>query len=134
LESALAELEGATNALVFSSGMAAISAALQALTEPGSVLVIPADGYYQVRGYAAEYLAPVGVNVIEAASSQIADVADDADVVLAETPTNPGLDVLDLQRLAAVRTRGPRSAVEDALDHGHALASKFHVVGGFDGV
>ena len=114
LESALAELEGATSALVFSSGMAAISAALQALIKPGSVLVIPAEGYYQVRRYAAEYLAPVGVNLIEATSSQIADVAADADVVLAETPTNPGLDVLDLQRLATVcHGRGARLIVDN---------------------
>jgi cystathionine gamma-lyase len=49
LEPALAELEGATAALVFSSGMAAISAALGVLAKPGSVLVVPADGYYQVR-------------------------------------------------------------------------------------
>ena len=82
--------------MVFSSGMAAISAALRALTNAGSVLVVPADGYYQVRRYAAEYLVPVGVKVIEAASSQITDVAAGADVVLAETPTNPGLDVVDL--------------------------------------
>src|SRR5271166_2547591 len=40
LESALAELEGATSALVFSSGMAAISAALRVLATPGSVLEI----------------------------------------------------------------------------------------------
>jgi cystathionine gamma-lyase len=114
LESALAELEGATSALVFSSGMAAISAALRALIKPGSVLVIPADGYYQVRRYAAEYLAPVGVNLIEAASSQITDAAADADVVLAETPTNPGLDVLDLQRLATVcHGRGARLIVDN---------------------
>ena len=102
LESALGELEGATSALVFGSGMAAISAALSALTKPGSVLVVPADGYYQVRRYAAEYLVPVGVNVTEAVSSQICDVAASADVVLAETPTNPGLDVVDLQRLATI--------------------------------
>jgi cystathionine gamma-lyase len=102
LESALAELEGATSALVFSSGMAAISAALCALTKPGSVLVVPEDGYYQVRRYAAEYLVPIGITVIEAASSRIAEIAADADVVLAETPTNPGLDVVDLRRLATV--------------------------------
>jgi cystathionine gamma-lyase len=114
VESALAELEGATSALVFSSSMAAISAALRALTAPGSVLVIPADGYYQVRRYAAEYLVPVGVNVIEVASSQIADVAAGADVVLAETPTNPGLDVVDLQRLATVcHGRGARLIVDN---------------------
>jgi cystathionine gamma-lyase len=102
LESAIAELEGAASAFVFSSGMAAISVVLRALTKPGSVLVIPADGYYQVRRYAAEYLAPVGVNVIEATSSQIFDAAAGADVVLAESPTNPALDVVDLQRLASV--------------------------------
>jgi cystathionine gamma-lyase len=114
LESALAELEGATSALVFSSGMAAISAALCALTQPGSVLVVPADGYYQMRRYAAEYLVPVGVTVIEAASSQIADVAAGADVVLAETPTNPGLDVVDLHRLATVcHGRGTRLIVDN---------------------
>jgi cystathionine gamma-lyase len=114
VESALAELEGATRALVFSSGMAAISAALRALTKPGSILVIPADGYYQVRRYAAEHLAPAGVNIIEAASPRIAEVAASADVVLAETPTNPGLDVLDLRRLATVcHGRGARLIVDN---------------------
>ena len=114
LESALAELEGATSALVFSSGMAAISAALCALTKPGSVLVVPADGYYQMRRYAAEYLVRVGVRVTEAASSQIADVAAGADVVLAETPTNPRLDVVDLRRLATVcHDRGARLIVDN---------------------
>jgi cystathionine gamma-lyase len=102
LESALAELEGATSALVFGSGMAAISAALRVLATPGSVLVVPADGYYQVRRYAAEYLEPVGVTVIQADSSQICDAATGADVVLAETPTNPGLDVVDLHRLTTI--------------------------------
>jgi len=102
LESALAELESATSALVFSSGMAAISAGLAALTRPGSVLVVPADGYYQVRRYAAEYLVPVGVTVVEATSAQIYEAAGGADVVLVETPTNPGLDVVDLQRLGTI--------------------------------
>jgi cystathionine gamma-lyase len=114
LESALAELEGATSALVFSSGMAAISAALCALTKPGSVLVVPADGYYQLRRYAAEYLAPAGVAVTEAASSQICDAAAGADVVLAETPTNPGLDVVDVHRLATVcQGHGARLIVDN---------------------
>jgi cystathionine gamma-lyase len=114
LESVLAELEGATGALVFGSGMAAISAALRVLAKPGSVLVVPADGYYQVRRYAAEYLVPVGVTVTEASSSQIYNLAGGADVVLAETPTNPGLDVVDLQRLATVcHGRGARLIVDN---------------------
>jgi cystathionine gamma-lyase len=52
LESALAALEGATTALTFGSGMAAITSALRVLAKPGTKLVVPADGYYQVRRYA----------------------------------------------------------------------------------
>lgn len=112
LESALAELEGAAGALVFGSGMAAISAVLRALAAPGTTLVVPADGYYQVRRYAAEDLA--GVAVIEASSSQIYDAAAGADVVLAETPINPALDVVDLHRLATVcHGRGARLVVDN---------------------
>src|SRR5690242_20716740 len=49
LESALAELEGATSALAFASGMAAITSVLRVLATAGKTLVVPADGYYQVR-------------------------------------------------------------------------------------
>jgi len=114
LESALGELEGATGARVFGSGMAAISAALRALALPGSTVVVPADGYYQVRRYAREDLAPGGVTVVEASSSQIYDAAAEADVVLAETPTNPALDVIDVHRLAAIcRGRNARLIVDN---------------------
>ncbi|OBI93862.1 cystathionine gamma-lyase [Mycobacterium alsense] len=114
VESAVADLEGATSALVFGSGMAAVSAALRALVGAGSTLVVPADGYYQVRRYAAEDLARAGVSVIEASSSQLYDAAAGADVVLAETPTNPALDLVDLHRLAATcRGSGARLIVDN---------------------
>ena len=102
LESALAQLEGAAAALIFGSGMAAISTVLRVLARSGSVLVVPADGYYQVRRYATEYLARLGVTVREAHTAEMCDAAAGADVVLAETPANPGLDVVDLHRLAMV--------------------------------
>ncbi len=114
LESALAQLEGASSALVFGSGMAAITATLRALTRPGSILVVPADGYYQVRAYASEYLAPQGITVRQALSDEMCDAAADADVVLAETPANPGLDVTDLHRLSLIcRGRGARLIVDN---------------------
>ena len=114
LESALAELEGAASALVFGSGMAAITAVLRVLARPGRKLVVPADGYYQVRQYAQEYLVPQGVTVVEATSAQMCELAADADVVLAETPTNPGLDVVDLHRLAMdCRSRGAVLVVDN---------------------
>lgn len=114
LEAGLAELEGAAAALVFGSGMAAITATLRALARPGSVLVLPADGYYQVRRYAAECLVPLGITIIEADSSQMCEAAAGADVVLAETPTNPGLDVVDLHRLAGIcHSSGARLLVDN---------------------
>ncbi|HZA10991.1 cystathionine gamma-lyase [Mycobacterium sp.] len=110
LESAFAQLEGAASALSFGSGMAAITSVLRALCKSGSVLVVPADGYYQVRRYATEYLAPLGVTVEEATTSRMCEAAMGADVVLAETPANPGLDVVDLHRLA-MECRGRRSTL-----------------------
>lgn len=114
LESALAELEGATSALTFGSGMAAITSVLRVLAKPGTTLVIPADGYYQVRRYAAEYLAGQGVTVLEVQAGDMCAAAEDADVVLAETPVNPTLDVVDLHRLAMTcRSRGATLAVDN---------------------
>jgi cystathionine gamma-lyase len=114
LESALAELEGASSALTFGSGMGAISAALRVLAAPGKTLVVPSDGYYQVRRYAAEYLAPLGVTVVEASAAEMCAAAEHADVVLAETPVNPTLDVVDLHRLATTcRSRGATLLVDN---------------------
>jgi cystathionine gamma-lyase len=114
LESALAELEGASAALTYGSGMGAITSVLRVLARPRSTLVVPADGYYQVRRYAVEYLAPQGVTVVEATAAQMCEAAAHADVVLAETPVNPTLDVVDLHRLANIcRAKGTTLVVDN---------------------
>lgn len=114
LESALAQLEAAGSALAFASGMAAISAALRVTVKPGSTVVVPADGYYQVRRYAKEAIAPLGVSVHEATATQMCEAAGFADVVLVETPTNPRLDVVDLHRIAGIcHRRGARLLVDN---------------------
>ena len=114
LESALAELEGATSALSFGSGMAAITAVLRVVAKPGMTLVVPADGYYQVRLYATEYLAPLGVTVHEVHAADMLAAAESADVVVAETPVNPTLDVVDLHALGIIcRSRGATLVVDN---------------------
>jgi cystathionine gamma-lyase len=114
VESAIANLEESTAALVFGSGMAAVSAAMRVLARPGSVLVVPADGYYQVRRYARESIAPLGITVHEVGADQMYDAAAHADLVFAETPTNPALDVVDLHRLAEIcHRRGARLVVDN---------------------
>ncbi|SLC75991.1 cystathionine gamma-lyase [Mycobacteroides abscessus] len=99
-ESGLAALEQADAALVFGSGMGTIASTLRALVRPGQTLLVPEDGYYQTRRYASENLAALGINVITATSDQIVAAAAQADVVVAETPSNPRLDVVDLALLA----------------------------------
>jgi cystathionine gamma-lyase len=67
-----------------------------------------------VRRYARESLAAGGITVREATASELCAAAEDADVVLAETPTNPALDVVDLHRLAGIcRRRGARLVVDN---------------------
>src|SRR5258708_14666666 len=61
-EKALGELEGGT-ALLFASGMAAVTAVFGSVLRPGDVLVMPSDGYYLVRTLAEEYFATLGIEV-----------------------------------------------------------------------
>lgn len=108
LESALADLEHASAARVVGSGMSAITVALRSLVAPGGTVVVPSDGYYQVRAYAQEFLAPHGVKVVEMSVAEFGDgtltdvlvTAPDTSAVLVETPSNPGLDTVDLRAIA----------------------------------
>lgn len=101
VEAQLALLEQA-EVVSFPSGMAAISAALMAVLKKGDRLIIPADGYYVTRVFSAGFLAPFGVEVVEMATRDY-DSADfsGAAVVYLETPSNPGLDVVDIAAVVA---------------------------------
>lgn len=100
-ELALGELEGGS-AVAFASGMAAISAVLLSLLEPGDLLVAPSDGYMSVRALAAEHLAPRGIETRLVPTAQLgADSVDGATLVWLETPANPLLDVCDIREVAA---------------------------------
>lgn len=107
-EEALGELEGG-EVVLFASGMAAAAAVLLAAA-PGDVVVVPADGYYAVRALAESHLPPRGVEVRPVPTEQAAveRAAAGATTVLLETPSNPGLDLLDL---AAVRRAAPAATL-----------------------
>lgn len=107
-ERALGELEGG-DVVVFGSGMAAAAAVLLA-AEPGQVLVAPADGYYGVRVLAEGHVAARGVDVRLVRNEQRAmeEAAEGADIIVAESPSNPGLERIDV---AALRARAPGAAL-----------------------
>jgi cystathionine gamma-lyase len=99
LEQAIGSLEGG-ECVVFSAGMAALSAVLLTLLRPGDTVLLPADGYYNTRAFAAAHLAGFGVRVLEAPTAGPYPPMDGVRLVLLETPANPGLDVCDIAALA----------------------------------
>ncbi|MEU1331103.1 cystathionine gamma-lyase [Streptomyces sp. NPDC005865] len=126
LERAIGELEapdGGSGAasdvetLVFASGMAAISAVLFSQLRAGDAVVLPDDGY-QVLPLVREQLTAYGIEVRTAPTGGDAqlDVLDGAKLLWIETPSNPGLDVCDVRRLAeAAHARGALVAVDNTL-------------------
>jgi len=114
LEDALAILEDAP-CVALPSGMAAISAALFATLGAGKRLLVPSDGYYVTRVLSSEFLATFGVEVTERPTAQFSEGGFGAfDVVFIETPSNPGLDLCDLQAICAdVRAAGGISIVDN---------------------
>jgi cystathionine gamma-lyase len=97
-ESAVGELEGG-DAAVFGSGMGAVSTLLLALLEPGDTIVIPSDAYYNVRQLAHDLL-PYEVGEVPTDTAAVVDAAPGAKLVWVETPSNPGLDVVDIRAVA----------------------------------
>ncbi len=117
LADALAALEGGAGAVVTSSGMGALTLLVQ-LLEPGDVLVAPHDcyggtyrlfdslarkGHFEVR-----FVDQTDLAVLEAAC------ADGPALILAETPSNPLLRIVDI---AAVATIARRSGALLAVDN-----------------
>jgi cystathionine gamma-lyase len=114
VEDQLALLEDAP-CVSFPSGMAAISAALFATLKVGSRLIIPSDGYYVTRVLSAGFLAPFGVEVVEISTADYAGFDfTGASVVYLETPSNPGLDVVDI---AAVSKRAHAAGALVVVDN-----------------
>ncbi|UWQ09155.1 cystathionine gamma-lyase [Aliiroseovarius crassostreae] len=114
VEHMLSHLEEAP-CVAFPSGMGAISAALFATVRAGDRVLIPSDGYYVTRVLAREFLAGLGVDVVEKPTRDY-DREDMAgyQVVFIETPSNPGLDLCDLAAVAQrVRASGGISIVDN---------------------
>lgn len=101
LETGLAELEGGET-VIFPSGMSAAAAILTSLLKPGDTLLLPADGYAPVRYYAQEYLVKFGVVLRTIATNEVDDFDfEGVSLALLETPSNPMLDVFDIELAAA---------------------------------
>lgn len=101
LESAIGDLDGG-HCVLLPSGMAAISTVLRTVLRPGDALVLPSDGYYATRQLVRDELSEQSLDVreIPTPGPWPDGVFDGVRLVLLETPSNPGLDVCDIEALA----------------------------------
>ncbi len=118
VEAAIGELEGA-EAVLFSSGMAAVTAVIEPALHARDVFVVVRDGYPGVRRLATERLAARGVDVrLVPTDTEAIVAACDGGVTLVwvETPSNPALDVCDIAAVAAAtHAGGGRLVVDNTL-------------------
>ena len=103
-EEKLRQLEGAEAATSFSTGMAAISNTLFTLLSPGDRIVSVKDTYGGTNKLYTEFLPRINVEVALCNTTDHdaieAEIAKGCTVLYLETPTNPTLKVIDLERLA----------------------------------
>jgi cystathionine gamma-synthase len=126
VERKLAILEGAEAAILYSTGMAAVSGLLLAKLSAGDELVMFAELYQRTRELCQNELSRFGIvtrivptgdfDQLEAALSPATRL------LFCESPTNPHLSVIDLERFAAL---GRKYGIETAVDA--TLATPYNV-------
>ncbi len=107
LEANLASLEQGERGFAFASGLAAEHTLLQAMCRPGDHVVIPDDAYGGTYRLFAKVEGPWGLEHTTAAVSDVDAVRaavrpGRTRIVWVETPTNPLLNIGDIEALAAV--------------------------------
>lgn len=119
LETCLAALEGAEHAVAFASGMAAIST-LALTLRSGQKVLIPDDVYGGTYRLFSKVFVELGIAYETVDMTDLdevgAAVGDEVGLVLAETPTNPLLKILDLEGIAdRARSVGALFAVDNTF-------------------
>lgn len=117
-ESAIAELEGAEGARAFSSGMGAVAAVVLGLCSKGDHIVTQHQLYAGTQMLLQSVCPRFGIDVtfVDGADPdawEAAVVPGRTMLLLAETPANPRLDLVDLARLGAIK--GPMKAVDSTF-------------------
>ncbi|MFN7151558.1 MAG: trans-sulfuration enzyme family protein [Microthrixaceae bacterium] len=147
-EEAIAELEGAEAARAFSSGMGAVAAVVLGLCSQGDHIVSQQQLYAGTQMLLQSACPRFGIDVtfVDGTDPDAWEAAvrpGRTMLLLAETPANPRLDLVDLDRLGAIK--GPMKVVDSTfatplsqrpLDHGVDLVlhSATKAIGGHNDV
>ncbi|MFZ0687285.1 MAG: aminotransferase class I/II-fold pyridoxal phosphate-dependent enzyme [Terriglobales bacterium] len=105
-ENAIAELEGTDAALLFSSGMAAITTSILSLVKAGDHIVAQRDIYGGVTKFLSQWLPKMGIETTFVDTNDIEQheraIRPNTRLLHIESPTNPTVRVVDLEKIAAL--------------------------------
>lgn len=126
VEAKLAALDGGESAVLYSSGMAAIVGVLMAKLRSGDEVIFFDECYHRSREFCSKHLAKFGVVTHQVRACDY-DAMEQAitprtKLLVSESPTNPHLSVVDLDRFADI---GRRHRVDTLIDA--TLATPYNI-------
>jgi cystathionine gamma-synthase len=117
VERKLAALEGGEEAILYSSGMAAIVGLFMTKLNAGDEVVFFDECYHRSREFCAKHLSRFGVVTRQVKACDYdameAAITPHTRLLVSESPTNPHLSVVDLERFADL---GRRHRVDTLID------------------
>jgi cystathionine gamma-synthase len=107
VEKRIAALENADDAVLFSSGMNAVTSFLLTILPAGSHIVMTSDCYRRTRQFCLTYLKRFGIETTVVPNGDYdaleqAVIPKKTRIIISESPTNPYLRVVDLPRLVSI--------------------------------
>ena len=117
-ERKIAILEGGERALLFASGMCAITTTMLTLLSSGNHLVLVSGSYRRTQEFARTFLIRWGIETtsvpIDDPAALAAAIRPTTRMIFAETPTNPYLRVMDLSRMVEIARHHDVTTVIDS--------------------
>ncbi len=118
VEQRLAALDQGGDALLYPSGMAAITNVLLSMLPTGSHIIFTGDSYRKTQQFCQTFLRRLGIDATQAPMGDFraleSAIQGNTRLIFSESPTNPYLRVLDLQRLAALARKHRLKTIIDA--------------------
>ncbi|UCD28012.1 MAG: aminotransferase class I/II-fold pyridoxal phosphate-dependent enzyme [Planctomycetota bacterium] len=117
-ERKLAALEGADRCMLFDSGMSAVSATILSLCDQGQHLVITDDAYKQTLNFVSKVLPRFGIDATIVSMGDYKSMADavrkETVMVISESPTNPYLNIADVDEVVRIARKNKLLSVIDS--------------------
>ena len=119
-EARLAALDHGEAAILFASGMAAVTSVLLSMLPTGAHIVIGDDCYRRTRQFCLTFLKRLGITTTVVPMGDFAAleaaIQPNTRLIVSESPTNPYLRVVDLVRLAEIaRRHGVKTVIDSTF-------------------